>query len=134
MSGTLRIIVVALVVALITAGSSTAAFVVTSKNIKNGTIRMVDLSPAVKQAIRATPEPPKPQVIMEFKIGGGDREVTAHCPAGTQLIGGGFDTTHGTVVLISQPDPSGANNWHVRAEGSNGFLDLLRAYALCVQN
>ena len=32
-------------VALITAGRSTAAFIVTSKSIEDGTIRMVDLSP-----------------------------------------------------------------------------------------
>jgi hypothetical protein len=46
----MRTIVVALVVALVTAGSSTAALVVTSKNIKNGTIQAVDISATVPEA------------------------------------------------------------------------------------
>ena len=45
----MRTIVVALAVVLVTASSSTAAFVVTSKNIKNGTIQTVDLSAKAKR-------------------------------------------------------------------------------------
>lgn len=48
----MKTIAVALGVALVTAGSSTAAFVVTSKNIKNGTIQLVDISPRAKSALR----------------------------------------------------------------------------------
>jgi Tol biopolymer transport system component len=46
----MRTIVVALAVALVTASSSTAALVVTSKNIKNGTIQLADISPRVLAA------------------------------------------------------------------------------------
>ena len=46
----MRTIVVALAVALVTASSSTAALVVTSKNIKNGTIQLADSSPRVLAA------------------------------------------------------------------------------------
>jgi hypothetical protein len=42
----------ALAVALVTAGGSTAAFVVTSANIKNGTIKLVDMSPRAQRALR----------------------------------------------------------------------------------
>ena len=48
----MRTILVAVAVALATASSSTAAFVVTSKNIKNGTIQTVDLSAKAKQALK----------------------------------------------------------------------------------
>jgi Collagen triple helix repeat (20 copies) len=48
----MRTIAVALAVALATASSSTAAFVVTSKTIKDGTIQIVDLSAKAKQALK----------------------------------------------------------------------------------
>jgi collagen triple helix repeat protein len=48
----MKIVVAGLAVALVTAGSSTAAFIVTSANIKDGTIRLVDLSPGAKHALR----------------------------------------------------------------------------------
>ena len=47
-----KAIAAALAVALVTAGSSTAAFIVTSANIKNGTIKLVDMSPGAQQALR----------------------------------------------------------------------------------
>jgi Tol biopolymer transport system component len=47
----MRTIVVALAVALVTASSSTAALVVTSKNMKNGTIQLADISPRVLASI-----------------------------------------------------------------------------------
>jgi hypothetical protein len=53
----MRTIVVALAVALVTAGSSTAAFVVTSKNIKNGTIQTVDISAKAKRALKGNRGP-----------------------------------------------------------------------------
>lgn len=51
---TLRAITAAIVVALVVAGGTTAAakLVVTSKNIKNGTIQLVDLNKKAKRALR----------------------------------------------------------------------------------
>ena len=45
-------IAAALVALLVSATSATAAFVVTSKNIKNGTIQTVDISPKAKAALK----------------------------------------------------------------------------------
>jgi Collagen triple helix repeat (20 copies) len=46
------VIAAAIVAALISAMSATAAFVVTSANIKNGTIKLADISPGAKRALR----------------------------------------------------------------------------------
>jgi Collagen triple helix repeat (20 copies) len=48
----LRIIIITLALALVVTGGSTAAFVVTSKNIKNGTIQLVDMSARAKAGLR----------------------------------------------------------------------------------
>jgi hypothetical protein len=51
---TLRAVTAAIVVALVVAGGTTAAakLIVTSKNIKNGTIQLVDLNKKAKRALR----------------------------------------------------------------------------------
>jgi hypothetical protein len=46
------IIVAGVVAALIAASSATAVLLVTSKNIKNGTIQMVDISAGAKRALK----------------------------------------------------------------------------------
>jgi uncharacterized protein (DUF3084 family) len=49
----LKAVLAATIVAvLISATSATAAFVVTSANIKNGTIKLADISPGAKRALR----------------------------------------------------------------------------------
>lgn len=53
----MRIVMVALIVALVTASSSTAAFVVTSKTIKDGTIQTVDISANAKRALKGNRGP-----------------------------------------------------------------------------
>jgi hypothetical protein len=92
MSGTLRTIAVPVAVALVTAGGSAAAFVVTSKNIKNGTIQLVDISPKAKKALRGQrgvqgPQGPQGiQAITEVEgpptdvPGGQNGSASAACP------------------------------------------------------
>jgi hypothetical protein len=46
------IIIAGVVAALVAASSATAALIVTSKNIKNGTIQMVDISAGAKRALK----------------------------------------------------------------------------------
>jgi hypothetical protein len=46
------VLAAAIVAVLISATSATAAFVVTSANIKNGTIKLADISPDAKRALR----------------------------------------------------------------------------------
>ena len=50
-------IIAGVVALLVSATSATAAFVVTSKNIKNGTIQTVDLSAKARQALKGTRGP-----------------------------------------------------------------------------
>jgi hypothetical protein len=50
-------IVAAIVATLVSAASATAAFVVTSKNIKNGTIQTVDISAKAKRALKGNRGP-----------------------------------------------------------------------------
>lgn len=51
------VIAAGLVAALISAASATAAFVVTSANIKNGTIQMADISTKAKRALKGNRGP-----------------------------------------------------------------------------
>src|SRR6266550_5210108 len=91
---------IGLVVALVTAGSATAAFVVTSKNIKNGTIQLVDISAKAKKALRGQRGPQGPQGIQAITevqspgtmlSPGGRGDASAACPDGEQPIAGGFE-------------------------------------------
>jgi hypothetical protein len=50
-------IIAGIVAMLVTATSATAAFIVTSKNIKNGTIQTVDISAKAKRALRGNRGP-----------------------------------------------------------------------------
>jgi collagen triple helix repeat protein len=50
-------IIAGIVAMLVSAASATAAFVVTSKNIKNGTIQTVDISAKAKRALRGNRGP-----------------------------------------------------------------------------
>jgi hypothetical protein len=49
-----------IVAAVISAGSATAAFIVTSANIKNGTIQLVDMSAKAKRALKGQQGPEGP--------------------------------------------------------------------------
>jgi hypothetical protein len=107
----------ALAVALVTAGSSTAAFIVTSANIKNGTIKLVDMSPGAQRALRGKrgmrgfsgpsgePGPQGAQGMPGRSVSytnaysehaavpaGSFRFVNAICPQGTIVVGGGYAT------------------------------------------
>lgn len=128
----MRTIVVALAVALVTAGSATAAFVVTSKNIKNGTIQLVDMSAAAKTNLRGPPRSPAgfttvTQVLAGAQVNGSG-SVTAQCPAGTKVTGGGFDVGSNGTATSSLPNVA-SGTWQVYARTTGpGFV---RAFALC---
>ena len=110
-------IIATIVATLVSATSATAAFVVTSKNIKNGTIQTVDISAKAKQALkgnrgprglsgapglagpRGPQGPPGSSVIYTNAYSehvavppGSFRFVDAVCPANTAVVGGGFAT------------------------------------------
>ena len=141
MGGTLRIVVVATVVALVTAGGSTAAFVVTSKTIKNGTIQLVDISPQAKKALRGQRGPRGPRGIDELALvttlppriipPGSASSAEAVCPAGQQPISGGAST--GATITGSVPVLS-SRAWVVFARNDTSTSQALTAIAYCAEN
>jgi hypothetical protein len=146
-------IIAAVVAMLVSSASATAAFVVTSKNIKNGTIQTVDLSAKARKALKgkvgpagargpAGPTGPQgpPGFVGATRIVSATFPVppntagspqTVSCPAGTGIISGG-------VISEAQRDtwvdaPSG-NGWSGAANNVGGIEPgELTVYALCAQ-
>jgi hypothetical protein len=143
-------IIAGVVAMLVSSASATAAFVVTSKNIKNGTIQTVDLSAKAKKALKGKAGragargPVGPQGPPGFV--GATRVVSAtfpvpsntagspqtvSCPAGTGVISGGVvSDTEGDTWLDA---PSG-NGW---SGAANNVASInpgeVTVYALCAQ-
>jgi hypothetical protein len=138
----MRTIAVALAVSLVTAGSSTAAFVVTSKHIKNGTIQLVDMSPRARAALRGQRGQSGPRgpagfgIVQRYSssvpLGQNiSRSVSVSCPAGSTLIGGGFDASRDVTVYASKPLATG-ETWEVTGVYTGGnLLAGLSAHAIC---
>ena len=133
---------IGLVVALVSAGSATAAFVVTSKNIKNGTIQLVDISPKAKKALRGMRGPQGIQAITEvhspeYVVRPGKKVfASATCPRRQRPIAGGFQVSastpgSGPAVVLSKRIRGG---WGVAAQDSGGEPGGLIAYAYCSPN
>ena len=143
-------IIAGVVAMLVSSASATAAFVVTSKNIKNGTIQTVDISAKAKKALKGNvgpagaPGPAGPQGPAGFV--GSTRVVSAtfpvppntagspqsvSCPAGTGVISGGVisDTQGDTWV-----DAPSGNGWSGAANNVAGINPgEVTVYALCAQ-
>ena len=131
---------IGLAVALVTAGSAAAAFVVTSKNIKNGTIQLVDISAKTKKALRGQRGPPGIQAITEVRSSpsvippGQTGFAEASCPAGQQPISGGFIGVQWATVIGTKADPS-HRSWGVAAFNTSSTTTApLTAYAYCSPN
>ena len=151
-------IIAGIVAMLVSAASATAAFVVTSKNIKNGTIQTVDISAKAKAALKGNRGPrgpagvPGPQGLAGAPGPQGDpgpqgirairsinsqttvlpdetKSVEATCPSGFVAISGGF--VFGGIILDSVGLGSG---W--RATGYNDLDDPITLYtkAYCSGN
>ena len=152
-------IIAAVVAMAVSSASATAAFVVTSKNIKNGTIQTVDLSAQARKALKgsagvrgpAGPQGPDGPAGARGPAGsagsvGATTIVSARfdvpvntvgpvhtvsCPAGTGVISGG-------VVSKAQGDtwvdaPSG-NGWSGAANNYGGpDAGQVTVYAVCAQ-
>jgi hypothetical protein len=157
----MKTIAAALAVALVTAGSSTAAFVVTSANIKNGTIKLVDISSGAKRALRgqrgarglpgqAGPKgdpgaqgaqgPPGIQALVRVseskQIPAGVTDVViAHCPAGMNPVSGGFTFLGGLSGKIMSSQMAIADHgWVAQAFADPSSSGELTAYAYCTLN
>ena len=143
-------IIAGVVAMLVSSASATAAFVVTSKNIKNGTIQTVDLSAKAKKALKgkagpagargpAGPQGP-PGFVGATRVVSATFPVpsntagspqTVSCPAGTGVISGGVisDTQGDTWV-----DAPSGNGWSGAANNVAGINPgEITVYALCAQ-
>jgi hypothetical protein len=116
-------LIAAVVAAIVAAASSTAAtIVVTSKNIKNGTIKTIDISAGAKRALKGNrgprgfpgargsqgaQGPPGPQGLQGIQrlvsvsatkaiAANTIDSVVATCPAGMTAVSGGFGLALGT--------------------------------------
>ena len=143
-------IIAGVVAMLVSSASATAAFVVTSKSIKNGTIQTVDLSAKAKKALKGRAGPAgarglagpqgKPGFVSATRLVSATFPVavndtgtvhTVSCPAGTGVISGG-------VVSEAQGDtwvdaPSG-NGWRGAANNYGGTdPGQVTVYALCAR-
>lgn len=110
-------LVAGIVAMLVSSASATAAFVVTSRNIKNGTIQLADISAQARHALKGSRGPrgragapglsgPQgaqgpPGKSLSYVNGysehtavppGSFRFVNAVCPANTAVVGGGYAT------------------------------------------
>jgi hypothetical protein len=153
-------IIAAIVATLVSAASATAAFVVTSANIKNGTIQLVDLNDKTKQALRGRrgprgftgyeglsgPQGPAgitPTYTNAYSDHatvppGSFRFVNAICPQGTTVVGGGHATENvGTAKLMpSNAHPIGMGDgrsaWYVVMHNAGPQPEEFWAVAYCV--
>jgi hypothetical protein len=132
-------IISALVAAVVSAGSATAAFVVTSKNIKNGTIQPIDLSAAAKKAMRGPQGLQGPPGVTgttavagnNVILGQGEQGISqATCPNG-KVTGGGWTSYLGNVRILRMAPVNGT--WVVvmvnDGGGGNGQFE---AEAVCL--
>jgi hypothetical protein len=128
----MKTIAVAVIVALAASvGTATAAFVVTSKDIKDGTIQLVDMSANAKRTLKSKrgrrgprgvqgaigplgpqgpqgPQGPRGSTISYTNRysehvtvpAGSFRFANAVCPAGTEIVGGGYATDNVSTALL----------------------------------
>lgn len=122
MNKTLVAIIAALL--LTTAGGTAGAVAtkaVTSKNIKDGTIKKNDLSKALRTTATSTYFN---EVVTVTSLPGAGR---ADCPDGTKVVGGGFDSTSNSPMVASRPN---GNGWYAK---STNFNENLSVYAICAK-
>jgi hypothetical protein len=152
-------IISALVAFVVSAGSATAAFVVTSKNIKNGTIQTVDISAKAKRALKgnrgprgaqglqgvqgvagaAGPQGPPgiqslTKVVVSTQVPPESFDsITAPCPAGQTAVSGGV--AFPGEIWESQQKPIGGDGWSTTgANFTTTETFTLYAIALCSPN
>ena len=136
-------------------GGAYAGTVITSGQIKNGTIELKDLSPAAVRALRGKIGPPGktgPAGIagvpgtagvagasgvsgLELAQGSasGTSTAVASCPAGKKVVSGGFfegGVSPTPAIARSAPAPD-LGSWDVNATSGGGASNVVTAYAIC---
>ena len=143
-------IIAGVVAMLVSSASATAAFVVTSKTIKNGTIQTIDLSAKARKALKGNAGPAgargpagphgPPGFVGATRVVSGRFAIavntagspqTVSCPPGTGVISGGvISEAHGDTWIDA---PSG-NGWSGAANNIGGTSPgEVTVYALCAQ-
>ncbi|MEA2352433.1 MAG: hypothetical protein QOJ14_847 [Thermoleophilaceae bacterium] len=122
-------------------GSAVAAFVVTSDDIKDGTIRQRDLSPSVRSASTR----PKPRLVFRRSrfstVRVGDTgQALAYCPRGLVTTSGGATTqavsgeASPLVITGSQPAPPEEDPrwaWVVDVRNTGTERGKVEAFVIC---
>lgn len=145
---TRRTFILCAIVAVLSVTSTAAAThaLVTSKDIKNGTIQPVDLSPAAKKAMRgkAGPQGPAGPTGLQGPAGfatvadannsivvppGFSETTIATCTTG-KAVGGGYDASASTISVYTSM-PSGPSGWEVRGYNSGAVSQVLYAWVAC---
>jgi hypothetical protein len=149
--GWMIVAVAAISVMLVGAGGATAASFITSKDIKNGTIKMADISSSAKRALKGNAGSQGSQGV-QGPAGGfdpakvvyvegpmvtapaGEAAVSvAYCPAGTKAISGGYFFAYandGLTIETNQPLTDGTG-WMAGFANSGGIDGDATAYAVC---
>jgi hypothetical protein len=130
----------AVAVFLLAAGSATAVKLIRSSQIKDHTIQLRDISSSAQRALRGQQGPPGIEsvvlvdgpVIQQCADGGGSCQLgssIATCPAGYRATGGGFEAGQvGDVILYSK---AGANTFGVIADNKLAGPNSIKAQAVC---
>lgn len=154
-----RVLTLVAIVAVLSMASGAAAtrVLITSKDIKNGTIRPIDLSAAAKKTMRGkqgvqgvrgargptgvrgfqgNPGPPGfTDVLRNDNLGpispNASGTVSAVCIGGYKAVGGGFETTDPNVSVYSSKPSASGFGWDVSARNSGTDPAALQAYVLC---
>lgn len=154
------VLAAAIVAVLISATSATAAFVVTSANIKNGSIQTVDLSKKAQKALKGnrgprgfdgTPGEAGPPgapgatnvTVRTFSLTVAplaDAWAFIVCPDGQRSTGGGARAVPGLLVYDTHPTNASGNalaagetpvGWRVGVDNYLNSSQTVTAYAVC---
>ena len=141
-----RVLIPCVVVAVLSIVSSATAtrLLITSKDIKNGTIRPVDLSPAAKTGMRGRQGPPGERGPAGFHTifrsseldvvtAHTDKVVTVSCSSGVAIGGGFSEFSTRPNVSVYESSPTDANGWQVRGYNFGSTYAYLSAYVLCAE-
>jgi hypothetical protein len=154
-------LIAAVIAAIVAAASGTAAtYVVTSKNIKNGTIQTVDLSKKARKALKGhrgprgydgTPGEAGPPgapgatnvTVRTWSLSVGplaDAWAFILCPEGQRATGGGAHAVPGLLVYDTHPTNASGNalaagetpvGWRVGVDSYLNSSQTVTAYAVC---
>lgn len=113
-----------------------------AQDFKAGQLPAGPTGPAGPQGPQGSPGPQGAPGISGYEIvtgpdvnvpDRGSAQFTASCPAGKQVVGGGYEVTSSTDVELNRSGPSNAGrSWFVRVTNNSGAAKTVNAQAICV--